>query len=183
MILSETPLRGSFLIQPQPHFDERGFFSRYYCQSEFQRSGLNTEWPQINNSFSTQPGTLRGLHYQRPPNAEVKLVRCVRGEIWDVIVDLRAESQTYGRWFGSTLTQENRHMMYVPKGFAHGFISLTSNVELIYMVSNKYTPESEETLLWSDKDVDIGWPANPSVISSKDQQGRSLHSLSPMTIQ
>jgi dTDP-4-dehydrorhamnose 3,5-epimerase len=182
MIFSENPLRGSYTILPEPLFDERGFFSRYFCENEFAAQGLNTRWMQINNSMSLEKGTLRGLHFQNPPHAEVKMVRCIRGAVWDVIVDLRKGSQTFGKWFGVELTAENRNMMYVPKGFAHGFISLTSNSELIYMVSNLYASEAEQTLLWSDEEIDITWPLRPLKISEKDSNGNRFSVLKPFTI-
>ena len=114
MIFNETNLKGNFLVDLEPRADERGFFARYFCENEFQKHGLNTRWVQINNSMSKEAGTLRGLHLQRPPYSEVKLVRCLKGSIWDVVVDLRKESESFGKWFGSTLSEKNRTMMYVP---------------------------------------------------------------------
>ena len=154
--------------------DERGFFARYFCEKEFSNAGLNTRWLQINNSMSCDVGTMRGLHFQRPPHAEVKLVRCLRGAIWDVVVDLREASETFGRWFGATLSDQNRTMMYVPKGFAHGFISLEPDTEILYLVSEFYAPESEGTLIWNDPDVGIKWPILPQIISEKDLNGAPL---------
>jgi dTDP-4-dehydrorhamnose 3,5-epimerase len=174
VIFQPLNLKGAYLIDLELRKDERGFFSRYYCETEFARQGLNTKWLQINNSSSKAVGTLRGLHIQRPPHAEVKLVRCIRGSIWDVIVDLRADSESYGKWFGTTLTATNRTMMYVPKGFAHGFISLEENAEIIYMVSTYYNPDFEETLIWNDTDVGINWPLIPIIISEKDKSGKQL---------
>lgn len=176
----ETPLEGNYLIDLELREDERGFFARYFCENEFAKQGLNKRWVQINNSLSRYVGTLRGLHFQRPPHAEVKLVRCLKGAIWDVVVDLRSESNTYGKWFGATLTDVNRTMMYVPKGFAHGFISLEPDTEILYLVSEFYAPGFEETLLWSDHDVEIRWPINPQVISEKDSQGKTLQSIHPI---
>ena len=117
-------------------------------------------------------GILRGLHFQRYPHSEIKLVRCIKGEIWDVVVDLRTKSNTYGKWFGTILSEENRTMMYVPRGFAHGFISLRTYSEVIYLVSDFYSPKSEETLLWNDPDISINWPIKPVIISDKDNQGK-----------
>jgi dTDP-4-dehydrorhamnose 3,5-epimerase len=172
MKFSPTPLFGSYLIDLEPRGDERGFFARYFCEQEFAANGLNTRWVQINNSLSTESGTLRGLHFQRPPHAEVKLVRCLKGAIWDVIVDLREDSETYGQWFGAELSASNRTMMYVPEGFAHGFVSLLPDSEILYLVSEFYTPEAEGTLLWNDPVVGIKWPITPVVISDKDANGK-----------
>lgn len=174
MIFTETKLKGNFLIDLQPQTDQRGFFARYFCEKEFSEEGLNTRWVQANNSMSIDVGTLRGLHFQRPPYAEVKLIRCLRGSIWDVVVDLRKESNTYGKWFGTTLSDANRTMMYVPKGFAHGFISLEPNSEILYLVSDFYAPKLEGILIWNDPDVGIQWPLAPQIISEKDLTGMSL---------
>ncbi len=174
MRFTETLLKGSYLVDLDLKIDERGFFARYFCEKEFSERGLNTRWVQINNSMSKEAGTLRGLHFQRTPDAEVKLIRCIQGAIWDVIVDLRQDSETFGKWFGATLSAENRTMMYVPKGFAHGFISLEPNTEILYLVSDFYVPASEATLLWNDPDVKIDWPIQPTVLSEKDLQGAYL---------
>lgn len=174
MKFTENPLQGSFLINLEPRVDERGFFSRYYCEKEFMAYGLNTNWVQANDSLSEEVATLRGLHYQIPPRAEVKLVRCIRGAIWDVIVDLRKGSKTFGEWFGEELTEDNRMMMYVPQGFAHGFITLSADTEIIYLVSDFYTPEAERTLLWCDEKIGIKWPIDPLHISQKDRNGAAL---------
>ena len=162
--------------------DERGFFARYFCEKEFSNAGLNARWVQINNSMSCDVGTLRGLHFQRPPYAEVKLVRCLHGSIWDVVVDLRKGSDTYGKWFGATLSDKNRTMMYVPKGFAHGFVSLELDSEILYLVSNFYAPETEGTLIWNDPDVGIQWPIQPQVLSGKDLQGWLLSNIRPLEL-
>ena len=174
MKFKETSLPGNYLIDLDLREDERGFFARYFCEKEFSNAGLNTRWLQINNSMSCDVGTMRGLHFQRPPHAEVKLVRCLRGAIWDVVVDLREASETFGKWFGATLSDQNRTMMYVPKGFAHGFISLEPDTEILYLVSEFYAPESEGTLIWNDPDVGIKWPILPQIISEKDLNGAPL---------
>ena len=183
MIFKETNLKGNFLIDLEPITDERGFFARYFGEKEFSSAKLNAQWVQINNSMSCDVGTLRGLHFQRPPHAEVKLVRCVRGSIWDVVVDLRKGSDSYGKWFGTKLSDENRTMMYVPKGFAHGFVSLEADSEILYRVSDFYVPEAEGTLNWDDPDVDILWPIQPQIISDKDLQGRLLRDISPIEVE
>jgi len=170
MIFKPLPLEGAHLIQLEKFSDERGFFARYFCKEEFKKAGLESEFVQVNNSLSRKKGTLRGLHFQRPPQSEVKLVRCIKGSIWDVIVDIRKGSKTYGKWVGAELNEENRDMMYVPKGFAHGFISLTEDSEILYMVSATYNPELEGTLRWDDPVHGIEWPIQPQVLSEKDQK-------------
>jgi dTDP-4-dehydrorhamnose 3,5-epimerase len=182
MIFKETDLKGSYLVDIEPKNDSRGFFARYFCEREFSSLGLNTTWRQINNSLTINTGTLRGLHFQVPPHSETKLVRCVQGSIWDVIVDLRAESPCYGQWFGTELSAENRRMMYVPPGFAHGFISLQPRSEIIYLVSTYYNPDAERTLLWCDEDASISWPIEPKEISPKDSQGLPLSAILPVSI-
>ncbi len=169
MIFTKTNLSGAYLIDLEKNEDERGFFARYFCKNEFERQGLESKWVQVNNSQSSIRGTLRGLHFQQSPHAEVKLIRCIKGAIWDVIVDIRMGSQTYGKWFSAELTAENRTMMYVPQGFAHGFISLVDNSEILYMVSEAHNPKFERTLRWNDKFHNIEWPTRPTVISDKDK--------------
>ena len=182
MRFSETTLKGSYLIDLDLKEDERGFFARYFCEREFSEHGLNTRWLQINNSLSKEAGTFRGLHFQRPPHAEVKLVRCIQGAIWDVIVDLREGSETFGNWFGAELSAANRTMMYVPKGFAHGFVSLQQNSEIVYFVSDFYEPKAEQTLVWRDETVAIEWPLKPVVISDKDERGQKLDDIQSVPI-
>ncbi len=169
MKFHKTPLDGAFTIELERRGDERGFFSRFFCEKEFAAAGLETRFPQINNSVSARKGAIRGLHYQLTPNAEVKVMRCVRGAMYDVIVDLRAGSPTYLHWFGAELTAENRTMMYVPRGFAHGFLSLTDEVEVVYMASAFYAPGSERGLRWDDPVIGIEWPIKPVEVSDKDR--------------
>ena len=168
MRIEPAPLDGAATIELDLRGDERGFFARMYCEREFAAAGLETRFVQANNSSNAQRGTLRGLHYQLPPDTEVKLVRCIRGALWDVIVDVRPGSPSFGRWFGAELTAQNRRMMYVPRGFAHGFITLTDDSELIYFVSAFYEPKQERGLRWNDPKIAIDWPVAPSVISEKD---------------
>jgi dTDP-4-dehydrorhamnose 3,5-epimerase len=182
MKFQKTNLKDNFLIDLDLIEDERGFFTRYYCEKNFSQQELNTRWVQINNSFSKKLGTLRGLHYQREPNAEIKLVRCLKGAIWDVVVDLRDSSETFGKWFGAKLSDENRTMMYVPKGFAHGYISLEPDTEILYLVSDFYAPDTEGTLVWNDLKVGIDWPVTPQVISDKDAKGETLDKIIPITL-
>lgn len=180
MIFNKTKFDTAYTIDLNPIEDERGFFARYFCENEFKEYNLNTEWKQINNSFSKDKFTLRGLHYQVAPSTEVKLVRCVKGSIWDVIVDLRENSKTYGEWFGTELNETNRKMMYVPKGFAHGFLSLSVNSEIIYLVSDFYSKENERSLLWSDEKIGIEWPAKPVIISDKDSVANTFQDILPV---
>jgi dTDP-4-dehydrorhamnose 3,5-epimerase len=168
MKFNKTPLVGAYTIDLEKRGDDRGFFARMFCEREFAEAGLETHFVQVNNSLTGKKGTLRGLHYQLPPAAEVKVVRCVRGALWDVIVDIRAGSPTFGKWFGVELTAENRRMMYVPRGFAHAFVTLTDDVEAIYLVSAFYSPENERGVRWNDPAVGIDWPVEPIEISEKD---------------
>ena len=169
MRMTQAPLPGAHLIDPEIHGDERGFFARVFCSNEFAEHGLSTHFVQINDSLSVTKGTLRGVHYQLSPKGETKVVRCICGALWDVILDLRKESPTFGRWFGAELTEENRCMMYVPKGFGHGFITLTDNVEVLYLVDEFYAPKYERGVRWNDPKFKIGWPAEPVVMSDKDR--------------
>ena len=182
MIFDETPLKGSYVISPVRVEDSRGFFMRIFCHTEFQKRNLEYRWVQSNNSYTKRAGTLRGLHFQGSPYAEVKLVRCISGTIWDVIVDLRNQSPTFGKWFSVELSEENKKMIYVPQGFAHGFISLKDHAEIMYLVSEAYNPEFENTLLWCDKDVQIDWPFQPKLVSEKDSRGKCLSNLSPVEV-
>jgi dTDP-4-dehydrorhamnose 3,5-epimerase len=168
MIFHPTPLAGAFLIEPERRGDARGFFARIFCEEEFARAGLETRFTQANNSLTGRRGTLRGMHYQLPPAAEVKLVRCIGGAIHDVIVDLRPDSPSFGRWFGAELSAENRLMMYVPRGFAHGFVTLTEDAEAFYFVSDAYAPQQERGLRYDDPWMGIEWPVTPSEVSAKD---------------
>lgn len=174
MLFTPTPLEGAYLIELEKRGDDRGFFARMFCEDEFKAHGLVGKFVQINNSLTMSKGTVRGMHYQLPPHAEVKLMRCVKGAIFDVIVDLRDGSKTFGQWFGAELTAENRKMMYVPKGFAHGFMSLTDDTEIIYPVSAAYAPESERGLRWDDPAIGINWPMAVQEVSQKDQTWNDL---------
>jgi dTDP-4-dehydrorhamnose 3,5-epimerase len=155
-------------VEMEKRGDDRGFFARMFCENEFAQAGLTPKFVQINNSLSAVKGTLRGMHYQLPPRAETKLVRCVRGKLWDVILDLRPSSPTFGRWFGAELSIENRLMMYVPRGFAHAILTLADETEVIYLVSEFYAPEHERGVRWNDPRFAITWPIEPSAISPKD---------------
>ncbi len=164
----KTPLDGAHLIELEKRGDDRGFFARLFCENEFGAAGLETAFVQINNSLTGSKGTLRGLHYQLPPAAEVKVVRVVNGAIWDVVVDLRPSSPTYRQWYGAELNEDNRLMMYVPRGFGHGFVTLTDSTETIYLMSAPYAPEAERGLRWNDPAIGINWPVEPIEMSNKD---------------
>lgn len=168
MHFHETPLPGARIIELDKREDSRGFFARLFCKQEFLHHGLEPDIVQVNTSFSRQKGTLRGLHYQLAPGAETKLIRCLRGGIYDVILDLRLDGPTFGQWFSHELTAENRTMLYVPKGFAHGFLTLAEDAEVLYFASESYSPECERTVRWNDIKFNIQWPFIPSVISDKD---------------
>lgn len=174
MRFQETPLAGAYLVDLERRGDERGFFARAFCRDEFRAHGLVADFVQVNNSLSAAKGTLRGMHYQLPPSAETKLVRCLRGALWDAILDLRPDSTSFGRWFGAELTAENRSMMYVPKGFAHGFVTLTDDTEVLYFVDSCYAPDRERGVRWNDPRFGIRWPLPPVVVSEKDQGQRDF---------
>jgi len=171
MLFEETPLRGAFLISPERIEDARGFFARAWCRREFEANGLNPEMVQANISYNRSMGTVRGMHYQRAPHEEVKLVRCTRGRMFDVIVDLRKDSETFGTWFGTELSEENRRFIYVPEGFAHGFQTLEDDCEIFYQHSVYYTPGFAAGLLWNDPSLAIDWPIKHTPVISEQDQG------------
>ena len=168
MIFKETKLDGAYIIELNKLKDERGFFARSWCQKEFEDQGLESRIVQSNVSFNKNKGTLRGMHYQQAPHGETKLIRCTRGALYDVIVDLRPASPTYKQWIGIELTADNYRMLYVPRDFAHGFQTLEDGTEATYHVSEFYTPGAEKGLRWNDPAFQIAWPIEVSVISSKD---------------
>ena len=168
MIFEETPLSGAFLVRSDRHIDERGAFERLWCASEFARHGLATTLAQTSLSANRRRATLRGMHYQAPPVPEDKLVTCVRGRLFDVIVDLRASSPTYGRWYGAELSEEHPVALYAPKGFAHGFVTLEDDTWILYQISETYVPKLAAGIRWDDPDVAIVWPIEPEVISVRD---------------
>jgi len=169
MVFIETPIAGVFVIALEKRGDDRGFFARAYCQHEFAEHGLSCRFVQVNTSLSSLKGTLRGMHYQLAPKAETKLVRCIRGSLQDMVLDLRKDSPTFGRSFGAELSAENRKMMYVPKGVAHGFLTLQDNSEIFYFVDEFYAPTLERCVRWNDPRFTIDWPAQPTAVSEKDR--------------
>ena len=170
MIFTETKLKGAFIIDIESIEDERGFFARSWCREEFEAQGLNPQLAQCNISFNKKKGTLRGMHYQKPPHEEVKLVRCTMGAIFDVIIDMRSDSHTYKQWVGETLAAKNRKMLYIPKGFAHGFVTLEDDTEVFYQMSTLFHPESVAGVRWDDPAFKIIWPkVKTYIISDKDR--------------
>ena len=167
MIFNETKLPGVFIVEVQRLEDERGFFGRSFCRNEFAGRGLNPVVAQCNISFNRDTGTLRGMHYQDAPHAEDKLIRCTRGKLYDVIVDLRLKSPTLKQWIAAELTGDNRRMLYVPKGCAHGFLTLEDNTEIFYQMSEFYHPESARGVRWNDPAFGIQWPSGVQVILSE----------------
>jgi len=174
VIFDESPLAGVFTVDLERKGDERGFFARLFCEEEFAAHGLPARFAQINNSLSVERGTLRGMHYQLAPAAETKVVRCVRGALWDVALDLRESSPTFGRWFAAELSAENRQMMVVPEGCAHGFLTLEPDTEAIYLVTHPYSAELERGVRWNDPRFAIEWPFEPVVLSDKDRGQRDF---------
>lgn len=170
MIFHELPIHGAYLIEPEARTDERGFFARTYCREQFRERGLTTDLVQCNESGSEAAATLRGMHYQLPPYAETKLVRCIRGKLYDVVLDLRKDSPTFGRSYGAELSSTNRRMMYVPKGCAHGFVTLQHRTEAFYLTDEVYAPEAERGVRWDDPAFRIEWPIPPRVMSLKDRR-------------
>jgi dTDP-4-dehydrorhamnose 3,5-epimerase len=170
MIFERTKLEGAVVLELERRADERGFFARTLCRREFTEHELTADFVQANIAYSARRGTIRGLHYQVAPHQEVKLVRCVRGAIWDVIIDLRSESATYLEWFGVELTAESGRQLYIPKDFAHGYQTLVDDSEISYLVSAFYSSSAERGIRWDDPQFSIAWPetANPT-ISPKDR--------------
>jgi len=166
---TETKLKGTFIIDPDFLRDERGFFARTWCRREAEARDLRPDWVQCNVSFNEKKGTLRGMHFQGAPCEEVKLVRCSRGAIYDVVIDLRRESATFAQWTGAELTAENHRMIYVPKGFAHGFLTLQDQSEVFYQMSEFYAPAYAGGVRWNDPAFGIEWPIGVSVMTDKDR--------------
>jgi dTDP-4-dehydrorhamnose 3,5-epimerase len=169
MKFSRTKLDGLWLIELELREDERGFLARTYCDTEFSAQGLNTHWPQCNLTLTRRRGMLRGMHYQADPKPEIKLIRCAAGAIFDVLVDVRRNSPTFGKWEGFELTSQNRRMLYVPGGFAHGFQCLTDNCEVFYQMSVSYYPDLARGLRFNDSQIGIQWPIPNPTLSERDR--------------
>lgn len=179
MEIIETKLKGLLVIKPRVFQDERGYFFESYNQNIFNQAGLNIEFVQDNQSLS-QKGVLRGLHFQNPPHAQGKLVRVITGSVLDVVLDIRKDSDTYGQWFGLELTEKNKWMMYLPPGFAHGFLTLENNTIFSYKCTNFYNKSSEDCLLWNDKDININWNFDKPLLSAKDFEGKPFKGFESM---
>ena len=177
MEITKRKLDGVFEIQLKPILDERGFFMRAFDLEAFKSAGLDRMWMQENHSRSERAGIVRGLHFQFPPFAETKLVRCIRGSVWDVFVDLRRHSPTFGQWDGLELSEANKKMVFIPRGFAHGFCTLTPESEVLYKVDNTYNREHEGGLLWSDPDLAIEWPVTTPFLSEKDNRNPTFQAF------
>lgn len=165
----ERKIKGVIEVSLKPITDERGFFMRVYDVESFNKYAINNNWVQENHSFTQKKGTIRGLHFQFPPYSETKLVRCIKGAIFDVFVDLRIGSKTFGQWDSIELSEKNKKMILLPKGIAHGFCTITNNCEVLYKVDNFYSKENESGLLWNDKDLSIKWPVRTPILSEKDK--------------
>jgi dTDP-4-dehydrorhamnose 3,5-epimerase len=173
MTFTETILKGSYVIELNAFTDERGWFARTYCKKEFNTIGHHDEWVQMNHSFTKNKGAIRGMHFQLPPFSEIKLVRCIAGAVYDIIIDLRKDSATFLQWFGVELSAQNKKMIYIPAGFAHGFQTLSNDCELIYHHSQFYMAGAEGGIKYNDPGVNINWPLAVTNISERDNQ----HSL------
>ncbi len=170
MIFKETKLTGSYIVDMLPLLDERGWFARAFCKDEFNKIGFRGEWVQLNHSFTNNVGTIRGMHYQLPPFGEIKLVRCIAGAVLDVIIDVRKNSNTFLQWVGTELTAENKKMIYIPEGFAHGFQTLTDNCQVLYHHSQFYKPGAEGGIRYDDPKMGIKWPNAVLKISKRDEE-------------
>jgi dTDP-4-dehydrorhamnose 3,5-epimerase len=176
MLFEPLPLPGAYRISLEPRIDDRGFFARRFCVAEFAARGLHTEFVQRSISFNNRRGTVRGLHYQTPPHSETKLVCCTRGCAFHVIVDIRQSSSSYGRWHAERLSADNRFILYIPEGFAHGFQTLEDNTELDYEISPAYIPDAASGIRWDDPRLGIAWPVTTMILSDRD---RNLPFLAP----
>jgi dTDP-4-dehydrorhamnose 3,5-epimerase len=168
MKFTDVPVSGGKIVELEPRGDDRGFFARMYCRNEFRDAGIDAEFVNVNNSYSRIAGTLRGMHYQIGEAAEAKLVRCIRGALWDAMLDMRPDSPSFGKWFGMELTAENRRMLYVPRGCAHAILTLSDDTEAVYFASQFYAPGAERGVRWNDPHFSVEWPMQPVELSAKD---------------
>lgn len=169
MKFHKTKIEGLYLIEPEPKTDERGSLSRIFCEEEFGKNGLEFKIVQVNHSLTKNKGTIRGMHFQKEPKAEDKIVQCIRGTVYDVAIDLRKNSPTYGQWMAEELNENNKKMFFIPKGFIHGFQTLTDNCELLYFMSEFYSPEHASGVRWDDPFFKISWPIKNPILSEKDK--------------
>ena len=174
MTFTPTALAGSFIIEPKIFIDERGWFERFYCKNDFKEIGHVSEWVQLNHSSTGKKGAIRGMHFQMHPFGEIKMVKCIAGIVYDVIIDLRKDSPTFLKWFGVELSAKNRKMLYIPEGFAHGFQCLEENCELIYHHSEFYRPDSERGIKYNDPLIQIEWPLPVTTLSARDESHQYL---------
>jgi len=163
-----TPLNGLYVIEIEPISDSRGWFARTFCKNEFEAIGHSKEWVQMNHTYTVKKGTIRGMHFQLPPHEEIKMVRCIAGVVYDVVIDIRKESATFLQWFGMEISATNKKIIYIPGGFAHGFQTLTDNCELVYNHSAFYAPGVEAGIRYDDPEINIQWPLPVSDISQRD---------------
>lgn len=170
MIFRETPLKDAFVIDLEPFQDQRGLFARTFCKRDFEEIGHDKEFVQFNHSETRTKGSIRGIHYQKPPFAEVKLIRCVKGKVFDILVDIRKDSPSFLQWYGLELSAENKRMIYIPEGFAHGFQTLEEDTHLIYHHTAFYTPGHEGGILFNDPRIGVEWPLEVTIMSEKDQK-------------
>lgn len=170
MIFQKTKLKGVYIIEPEPLTDERGYFSRIFCKNEFLKNGIEFSITQINRSFTKKKGVIRGMHFQHPPMAEAKVIQCTKGAVYDVAVDLRKGSPTFGHWISVELTAENKKMLFIPEGLAHGCQTLTDESEVLYFMSEFYEPKYSDGVLWNDPLFGIDWPINNPMLSEKDKK-------------
>lgn len=169
MKVTETRLQGVYVVEPQVFGDARGWFTESWSEKKLAAAGIKADFVQDNHSYSAQKGTLRGLHYQLNPMCQAKMLRCTRGSIFDVAVDIRKGSPQYGQWVGIELSAENHKQLFIPRGFAHGFITLTDDVEVQYKADNYYAPECDGNIRWDDPDIGVEWPLEPVILSDKDK--------------
>jgi dTDP-4-dehydrorhamnose 3,5-epimerase len=174
MLITERRLKGVFEIQLAPREDTRGYFMRVYDDEFFKKHGIHRNWVQENHSMSVSKGVIRGMHFQFPPHAETKLIRVIKGEIYDAFIDLRKGSPTFGQWDSIILSEKNKKLIYIPKGFAHGFCTLTPNCEVLYKVDNIYNFQNESAIRWNDLDLGIDWPVENPILSDKDSSAPSF---------
>jgi len=172
--IKERNFKGVFEIQLETHKDSRGFYMRVYDAAIFKKYGIHKKWVQENHLLSVEKNVIRGMHFQLPPHSETKLVRVISGKIYDVFIDLRKGSSTFGQWDSINLSAENKKMICIPQGFAHGFCTLSKNCEVIYKVDNYYSPNYEGNIKWNDPDLGIDWPSNTPILSEKDSRAKSF---------
>ena len=174
MKVVSTDIEDLFIIEPQVFGDSRGWFMESWSQKKMEEAGLFYNFVQDNHSFSAIKGTLRGLHFQKGSSSQAKLVRCVKGAVFDVAVDLRKNSKTYKKWVGCILSEENKKQFLIPRGFAHGFLTLTDNVEFVYKADNYYDPQADRNIIWNDEDINIDWGIENPILSEKDKKAPKL---------